>query len=279
MNKAHDIATLNALAHRLRTHSVRMLAAAGSGHLGGCLSSADLLATLYGAVLNVRAEEPEWEARDRFVLSIGHIAPVYYATLAERGFFPVEGLQTLRALGSPLQGHPARIHGPKGVDTASGSLGQGLSLGVGFALAARLKGLDYHSYVLLGDGELQEGQIWEAAMTAAHYKLSNLTALVDWNGVQIDGQTAEVMCLEPLAEKWRAFGWEVLEVDGHSIGALLDAFDTRKSHQKPRVLLSRTQMGRGIKSITGDYRWHGKAPNAEEAKRFLKELDEYNGSI
>lgn len=267
------------LALRLRIDCVRMLARAGSGHLGGCLSSADIFAALYGGRLRVRPEEPEWADRDRFVLSIGHVAPVYYAALAERGFFPREELITLRALGSRLQGHPSRGHNLSGVDTASGSLGQGLSVAVGFALAARLKGQSYRTYALLGDGELQEGQVWEAAMSASFYGLDSLTVLIDRNRVQIDGQNSRVMEVEPLAEKWRAFGWECTIVDGHIIPYIFDAFEWSDSKGKPCAIICETEMGRGVASIAGDYRWHGKAPSEEQAARFEQEILEYSAEL
>lgn len=273
MSKVLELADL---AQRLRIDSVRMLAKAGSGHLGGCLSSAEILAVLYGERLHVRPHEPRWAGRDRFVLSIGHIAPVYYAALAESGFFPREELLTLRELGSRLQGHPSRSHSLPGVDTASGSLGQGLSVAVGFALAARLQGRDYHTYALLGDGELQEGQVWEAAMSASFYGLSNLTVLVDRNRVQIDGQNRQVMEIEPLAEKWQAFGWGCIATDGHMVPSLLDAFAQRDKLQKPCAIICETEMGHGVESIAGDYRWHGKAPTEEQAERFEKEIESYS---
>lgn len=264
------------LARRLRLDSVRMLARAGSGHLGGCLSAADIMAVLYGERLRVRPEEPEWDGRDRFVLSIGHIAPVYYAALAERGFFPLEELLTLRELGSRLQGHPARSHSLPGVDTASGSLGQGLSVAVGFALAARLQEKEYHTYALLGDGELQEGQVWEAAMSASFYGLDHLTVLIDRNRVQIDGQNRQVMEVEPLAEKWQAFGWGCIATEGHKVPSLLSAFAQRDAVKKPCAIICETEMGQGVASIAGDYRWHGKAPSEEQAAQFEKEIEDYS---
>ena len=276
MSSAVEVAEL---ARRLRIDSVRMLARAGSGHLGGCLSAADIMAVLYGARLQVRPEEPEWEDRDRFVLSIGHIAPVYYAALAERGFFPTEELLMLRTLGSRLQGHPSRSHGLPGIDTASGSLGQGLSVAVGFALAARLKGKGYHTYALLGDGELQEGQVWEAAMSAAFYGLENLTVLVDRNRVQIDGPNRQVMELEPLADKWQAFGWDCIVTEGHMVLSLFNALEQRDKLQKPCVIICETEMGHGVESIAGDYRWHGKAPSEEAAAHFEEEINDYSSAL
>lgn len=260
------------LAYHIRCDVVRMLTHAGSGHLGGSLSCADILAALYGDVLRYDVQQPHWEARDRFILSIGHVAPAYYATLARVGFFPVEQLATLRQYGSRLQGHPSVRHGLPGVDVATGSLGQGLGVGVGAALAARLTHRDYHTYVLLGDGELQEGSVWEAAMSASFYKLTRLTALVDRNRVQIDGANAEVMALEPLEAKWRAFGWQVLTLDGHDLSALAEGFRLRQRLEGPCVLICNTEMGHGIARIAGDYSWHGKVPTDEQMPEFLEEL-------
>lgn len=260
------------LAHLVRSDVIRMLAAAGSGHTGGSLSCADILAVLYGGVMNVDAGDPHLESRDRFVLSIGHTAPAHYAVLARVGFFDPQQLTTLRQLGSPLQGHPSLSHGLPGVDTASGSLGQGLSLGVGFALAAKLQGVPWRTYVLLGDGELQEGQIWEAAMSASHHKLGNLTAIIDRNRLQIDGPTSTVLSLEPLADKWVAFGWSVLECDGHSHEELKNCFALALKSDKPSVVIANTTMGRGVEEIENNHLWHGKCPSAEQVNSFLEQL-------
>lgn len=260
------------LAFNIRCSVVKMLAAAGSGHLGGSLSCADILATLYGAVLKKQPENPKWGGRDRFVLSIGHVAPAYYAALAHSEYFPVEELLTLRKLGSRLQGHPSRLSGLPGVDASSGSLGQGLSLGVGFALAARLGGGIWTTYVLLGDGELQEGEVWEAAMSASHHHLGNLVAIVDRNGLQIDGPNQLVMGLEPLAKRWESFGWRVLEVDGHDIEALLSALTDARPPDVPTVVIAKTVMGHGIRSIANKAEWHGKSPKPEQVDGFIHEL-------
>ncbi len=262
------------LAFNIRCDVVRMLTHAGSGHLGGSLSCADILAVLYGSVLRYDVEQPQWADRDRFILSIGHVAPAYYAALARVGFFPVEELSTLRQYRSPLQGHPSVRHGLPGVDVATGSLGQGLGVGVGTALAARLTHKAYSTYVLLGDGELQEGSVWEAAMSASFYKLNNLTAVVDRNRVQIDGANTAVMDIAPLEAKWRAFGWHVLTVDGHDLTALAEAFDKRKELEGPCVLICNTKMGHGIASIEDDYHWHGKVPSFEQKSLFLAELEQ-----
>lgn len=259
-------------AHALRRHVVEMVGKAGSGHPGGSLSASDIVAALYfGGVLHVDPKDPAWPDRDRFVLSKGHAAPVLYAALAERGFFPKETLLTLRQLGSILQGHPDSKKVP-GVEVPTGSLGQGLSLAVGMALAGRLDRKDYRVWVLLGDGECEEGQVWEAAMAAAHYKLDSLTAIVDHNHLQIDGFVHAVMSPEPLADKWRAFGWDVVAVDGHDVPALLDAFHAPRVAGKPRAIVAETVKGKGVSYMEGLASWHGKAPKGEELDRALAEL-------
>lgn len=257
----------------IRSGIIRSLAAAGSGHTGGSLGLADVFTYLYFHVLRHYPAEPNWKDRDRVVLSIGHVAPVLYATLARAGYFSMEELLTLRQLGSRLQGHPGRDHGLPGIELSAGSLGQGLSVAVGMALAARADKKDWRVYSIHGDGELQEGSIWEAAMSAAHYKLGNLVAIVDRNCLQIDGTTEDVMALEPLADKWKAFGWEVLECDGNSYSELKHTFgQLKKQGKKPRVIIAKTIMGKGIREIEGDHRWHGRAPTRQEAKRFLEAL-------
>ena len=265
---------LKRVANRIRQDIIEMLAAAKSGHPGGSLSAAEILACLYFQEMRLRPAEPRWPERDRFVLCKGHAAPVLYAALAERGYFPRERLLELRRTGAMLQGHPD-MKGTPGVDMSTGSLGQGLSAASGMALAGKLDGKDYRVYALLGDGEVAEGQVWEAAMAAAHYKLDNLTAILDWNGLQIDGPTASVMNSAPLAEKWRAFGWHVLEVDGHDITALLAAFARARDAQgQPTILLARTVKGKGVSFMENQVGWHGNAPNAEQAAQALQELRE-----
>ncbi len=273
MTVSQNTTSLSEIAQHIRIDIVKSLAEAGSGHLGGSLGLADVLTTLYFHVLNHKPAEPLWEERDRFILSIGHVAPVLYSTLAHAGYFPKEELLTLRKLGGRLQGHPGREHGLPGIELSAGSLGQGLSVSVGLALAAKLDKKNWKVYSVHGDGELQEGSIWEAAMSASHYKLDNLIAIIDRNGVQIDGKTSEVMEIEPLANKWKAFRWQVLECNGHNFEDLINTFNKAgQSINKPTVIIAHTIMGKGIKEIEGDYRWHGKAPNQGEAERFIAEL-------
>jgi transketolase len=256
----------------LRKHIIKMTCAAGSGHPGGSLSAADIVATLYFHELRLDPSRPDWPDRDRFVLSKGHAAPVLYAALAERGFFPVEELLNLRKLGSRLQGHPDMRKVP-GVEMSTGSLGQGLSAANGMALAARLDRRDYRVYVLLGDGEIQEGQIWEASMAAAHYKLDNVTAFLDHNGYQIDGPVREVMSPEPVAAKWRAFGWHVIEIDGHNLSEILSALAEAKTVRgRPTMIVAETVKGRGVSFMEGQVDWHGVAPKPAERDRALAEL-------
>ena len=258
-------------AYNIRISIIRSLEAAGSGHLGGSLGLADVFSVLYFHTMKHRPQEPEWAERDRLILSIGHVAPVLYATLAEAGYFPKEELLTLRKLGSRLQGHPGRDHGLPGIELSAGSLGQGLGVAVGTALGLRQQQNNARVFCILGDGELQEGSVWEAAMSAAHYRLTNLTAIVDRNGVQIDGPTEKVMSLEPLKQKWEANGWHAVVTDGHDISDLMDAF-ANPHQQRPTVILAQTMMGRGVPEIENDYRWHGKAPDAAQAKRFVDSL-------
>lgn len=263
---------LQSAAKVIRRDIVTMLAEAGSGHPGGSLSAADIVTALYFEVMNVNPEQPKWPERDRFVLSKGHAAPVLYAALAERGYFEPAELKTLRKLGSRLQGHPDMKKLP-GVEMSTGSLGQGFSAANGMALAGKVDKKDYRVYVLLGDGEIQEGQVWEAAMLASHYKLDNLTAFLDYNGLQIDGPTEEVMSPGSLADKWRAFGWHVIEIDGHDIKQILEAVDKAKQTTgQPTLILAHTIKGKGVSFMENQVGWHGKAPNAEQVQQALEEL-------
>lgn len=265
---------LKRMANQIRQDIITMLLPAKSGHPGGSLSAADFLSVLYFHEMNVKPEEPRWADRDRFILAKGHAAPVLYAALAEKGFFPKEELLGLRQTGRMLQGHPDMKKIP-GVDMSTGSLGQGLSVANGMALAGKLDKKDYRVYVVLGDGEMAEGQVWEAAMAAAHYKLDNVTAILDFNGLQIDGTTESVMSSSPLPEKWRAFGWHVIEVDGHDIEGLLAAFAEAKGTKgKPTILIARTVKGKGVSYMENQVGWHGNAPSAEQGEQALKELRE-----
>lgn len=267
-----DVRLLQQKANLIRRHVLKMTFAAGSGHPGGSLSSADILAALYFRVMNHRPDEPKWPDRDRFVLSKGHAAPAFYAALAESGYFPVSELLTLRKLGSRLQGHPSRSKTP-GVEMSTGSLGQGLSVANGMALAGRLDKRAYRVYCLCGDGEMQSGQIWEAAMLASHYKLDNVMAFVDRNGLQIDGATESIMSIDPLADKWRAFGWNVMEIDGHDLRQILDACDAaRETKGKPTVVVARTVKGKGVSFMEDEAGWHGIAPTVEQGRQALLEL-------
>jgi transketolase len=261
------------IAKKLRRHIITMTGKAGSGHPGGSLSSVEIVTTLYWKVLRHRPTDPQWTDRDRFILSKGHAVPLLYAVLAECGYFPVEELPTLRQLDSRLQGHADRTATP-GVEISSGSLGQGLSFAIGTALAGRLNSQSYRVYVLLGDGECDEGQVWEGAMAAAHFKLDSMVAIVDNNGQQIDGWNYDVMNLEPLNQKWEAFGWHVIEVDGHNFDQLLDAFEQAKLVKgQPTVIIAHTIKGKGVSFMENNPDFHGKAPNAAEVEIALKELE------
>ena len=277
IEKIPDYAQLEQIAKTIRKNIVISLAGAGSGHLGGSLGLADVFAVLYFSRMQHDPKKPDWPGRDRLILSIGHVAPVFYATLAQAGYFPMEELKSLRKLGSRLQGHPGRDHGLPGIELSAGSLGQGLSVAVGMALAAKMDHQDWKVYSIHGDGELQEGSIWEAAMSAAHHRLDNIVAIVDRNHVQIDGNVCLVMEIEPLAEKWKSFGWQVFECNGNDIRQLVGTFEmAEKTKEKPSVIIAKTFMGKGVASIENDYRWHGKVPSPYQVEDFLKQIDEEN---
>ena len=266
-----SVAELENIANKLRLHVVEMTYAANSGHPGGSLSAADLMATLYFRVMRHDPSNPQWEDRDRFVLSKGHVAPVLYAALAESGYFPVEDLLTLRKIGSKLQGHPVRGKVP-GVEMSTGSLGQGLSMACGIALAGKMDGKDYNTYCLLGDGELQSGQNWEAAMFARQYSLNNLIAFVDRNHLQITGNTEGAVGLEPLPEKWKAFGWNVIMIKGRSRRQIIEAISKAKTSSRPTVIIMDTIKGKGVSFMENNAGFHGKACNAEEFEKAVAEL-------
>lgn len=267
-----DYALLKKKSKVIRKHIIEMLHKAGSGHPGGSLSAADIITVLYFHEMKIDPKNSKWEDRDRFVLSKGHAAPVLYAALAEKGYFDREELSNLRQINSMLQGHPD-IKGTPGVDMSTGSLGQGFSAASGMAIAGKIDKKDYRVYALLGDGELQEGIIWETAMAAAHYKLDNLTAIIDFNKLQIDGPNAEVMGVDPVTDKFKAFGWNVLEIDGHSFEEIINALEEAKNTKgKPTILVAHTIKGKGVSFMENQVGWHGNAPKDDDRERALKEL-------
>lgn len=257
----------------VREDIVTMIHQAGSGHPGGSLSSVELLVGLYfGGFLRVDSKNPEWEERDRFILSKGHVAPVLYSILARKGFFNLKELNTLRQFGSILQGHPHRGHTP-GLDCSSGSLGQGLSIANGLALAFQKQNRGNRVYCLMGDGELQEGQIWEAAMTSAQHRLDNLCAVVDYNHVQLDDRVEKIKSMGDLAQKWKDFGWNVIELDGHDLDAVMYAYElAARCKGKPTVLVAETVKGRGVSYMEGDCNWHGTPPDEKQLEQALREI-------
>lgn len=273
------LSNLSMKANILRRDIIEMLTEAKSGHPAGALGMADIFAALFFSVLKHNPKQPLWKDRDRLVLSNGHICPVLYAAMAESGYFPKSELKTLRILGSRLQGHPSRVHLP-GVETSSGSLGQGLSLAIGMALSARMSEEMYRVYCVMGDGEQQEGQVWEAFMFAGANKLRNLTVIIDRNNIQTDGFTEDVMPVDPLKAKYESFGWYVIEIDGHNIEECIDACEKAKAiFEKPTVIIAHTIPGKGVDFMQWDPSWHAKAPNKEQAKKALKELRTLKGLL
>jgi transketolase len=268
-----DTVFLKQQAKRVRIEILKMLTEAGSGHTGGSLSAADVVTALYFYKMRHRPDVPNWRERDRFILSKGHAAPLLYVVLALTGYFDISVLKTLRKIGSPLQGHPCSKT-LSGVEISTGSLGQGLSISNGIAIGLKIDNLNSRVYCLLGDGETQEGQVWEAAMTAAHYKLDNVCAIIDLNGLQIDGPVSKVKAIEPVASKWSAFGWHVIDIDGHDMEAILKAFDEAETIKgKPSVILARTVKGKGVSFFEGKVEYHGIVPTRDELEMALKELD------
>jgi transketolase len=263
---------LKALTKQLRVDIIRMIEAAGSGHPGGSLSVIDLLAVIYWKFLKHDPKRPDWPERDRLILSKGHACPALYAVMAEQGYFPKSRLATLRKLDSPLQGHPDRLRLP-GIEFSTGSLGQGLSVAIGMAFAAKLDGKAWKTYAIMGDGEMQEGQGWEALMSAPKFKLDNLIAVVDHNGGQIDGPVAQVMDLEPLADKMKAFNWEVQVVDGHDLAAVEKALAAaQKTGGKPHMIIAKTVKGKGVSFMENNIAWHGSAPKKADADKAVEEI-------
>lgn len=269
-----EILELKKIANEIRKDIITSVFSAKSGHPGGSLSSADILTYLYFEEMNIDPKNPQKQDRDRFILSKGHVAPVYYSTLANRGFFPKEDLKTLRKIGSYLQGHPDKKHIP-GVDMSTGSLGQGISAAVGMALSAKLGNDNYRTYTLLGDGEIQEGQVWEAAMFAGHKKLDNLVVIIDNNGLQIDGNIEEVCSPYPIDEKFKSFNFHVINIDAHNFDEIKMAFDEARSiKDKPTTIIAKSIKGKGISFMENQACWHGSAPNEEQYELAMKELNE-----
>lgn len=273
MSSEQLLAELEDRAYRIRRHILEMTTAAGSGHPGGSLSSADILAALFFYKMRYDPRNPRWEERDRFILSKGHAAPALYAALAEAGYFPPEDLLSLRRLGSYLQGHPDQRLTP-GVEVSTGSLGQGFSFAQGVALAAKLDGAPFRVYALISDGEMGEGQIWEAALFAAHHHLDNLTGIVDVNGIQNDGFVKDILRTDPVADKWRAFGWNTLEIDGHKMRAVVEALDGATACQgQPSMIVCHTVKGKGVSFMENNPAFHGNAATKEQLVQALAELD------
>lgn len=269
------IKELEEKARSVRYQIIQMLTEAGSGHPGGSLSPVELIVSLYYVKLRHNPKDPHWPDRDRMVFSKGHACPLWYTILADCGYFPKEELLSLRRYGSILQGHPDCRRTP-GVDISSGSLGQAFSAACGMAAAGKLDKKSYRIYVLLGDGEIQEGQVWEAAMSASHYKLDNLCAILDYNGYQIDGSVSEIMGLEPIKDKWKAFGWHPIEVDGHNLAEILKAYDKAETiKDKPTIIIAKTIKGKGVSFMENTAAWHGKTPNKEQSEQALKEIMNY----
>ncbi|MFC2154882.1 transketolase [Acidobacteriota bacterium] len=272
MNKT-ELNRLTGIAREIRIHIIKMLAESGSGHPGGSLSLADILAYLYFKEMRIDPKNPEMQDRDRFLLSKGHAAPVLYAALALRGFFPVEDLSSLRKIHSHLQGHPHRIDTP-GVEASTGSLGQGLSMAVGMAIGCKLSQSDANIFSVIGDGEAQEGQIWEAAMTAGFRGLANLCVFLDYNDLQIDGRVSKIKDIYPVKEKWQAFRWHVVEIDGHNLEEIETAVEHfKREAEKPTMVIAKTTKGKGVSFMEDGVDWHGTAPSREEAEQALKELN------
>ena len=272
MKKINDIKGLEILADDIREEIIRMLLSAGSGHSGGPLGIADVFTALYFNIMNHEPKKPWWDGRDRLILSNGHICPVLYATLAKSGYFPLSELKTLRKIGSRLQGHP-HMHSLPGIETSGGPLGQGTSIAAGMAYGAKMDGKKYKVFLSMGDGELDEGQCWEAFMFAGKYKLDNLIGFVDRNRIQIDGNTEDIMPLEPLADKFRAFNWHVIEIDGNDMKQILSAFIKARGHEgKPTVIICKTIPGKGVSFMERRFEWHGKTPVKEEAIIALQQI-------
>ena len=270
--KPMSVKELEKMAVIIRCDIIDMICTAAAGHPGGSLSAADVVTALYFRIMRIDPENPGWPERDRFILSKGHACPVWYAALAERGYFDKSHLKTLRQMGSILQGHPDMRKTP-GIDMTAGSLGHGLSAGLGMALSGKLQQKDYHVFVIIGDGESQEGSIWEASMAAPNFKLDNLTAILDYNHLQNDYSVDDIMPIHPAVDKWQAFGWHVLDIDGHDMAQVVAALEEAKSHKgKPTMIIANTVKGKGVSYMENVCEWHGRAPCQEEADQALEEL-------
>ena len=264
---------LRTIARDLRIDALTMINRRGQGHPGGALSAAEIMAALYFHQLRIKPENPSWENRDRFILSKGHASAILYPALAKRGYFPVEELKTWGEIGSHLQGHPDRVKTP-GVDMSAGCLGHGISIGAGLGLAARINGLDFRTYVMIGDGECQAGIIWEGVMLAAKYRVSNLITILDYNEVQLDGRIDEIMPLEPMKAKWASFNWNIIEIDGHNMKEVLDSLDDAYSYTGgPTVIIAHTVKGKGVSFMEGKAEWHYRVPTTDELKLAMEELN------
>jgi len=267
-----EIKKLQDIAREIRCSVLTMVKEAKVGHIGGSLSITDILVALYFKVLKIKPDQPEWPDRDRLVLSKGHGATAMYSTLAERGFFPKEELKTFGLINSNLQVHPDRNKVP-GIEASTGALGQGLSIGLGMALAAKLNKKDYYTFVILGDGETQEGQIWEAAMFASHYRVDNLTAILDYNNIQLMGSVSEIIEIAPVAEKWLSFGWEVLEINGHDFNQIIESlYKAKEIKGKPTIIVANTTKGKGVSFMQNTCKWHGGVPSDEEYVKAMAEV-------
>lgn len=279
MKKVKGVYELNLIANEIRKDIIKMLVNAGSGHSAGPLGMADVFTSLYFNVLNHDSKKPHWDKRDRFILSNGHICPVFYATLARAGYFPLSELATLRKLGTRLHGHP-HINAAPGIENSAGPLGQGISIAAGVALGAKMNGEKYRVYCSMGDGELDEGQVWEAFMFASAKKLNNLIVIVDRNYIQIDGNTEKIMPLDPLEDKFKSFGFNIIPINGNNIKEILAGFEkAKKSQEKPSVIIAYTVPGKGVSFMEGKYEWHGKTPNKEQAEIALSELQKIEDSL
>ncbi len=267
-----EILRLDEIARQLRIDSIKMIYTRQSGHPGGALSAAEIIAALFFHKLRLKPEDPQWEGRDRFFLSKGHASAVLYAAMARRGFFPIEDLDRWGELDCHLQGHPDRVKTP-GIEMSAGPLGHGIAVGAGNALAAKKKQQKYRVYVLMGDGEMQAGIVWEAATVAAKYQLNNLTVILDYNDVQLDGAVHDIMPLEPLADRWKAFSWHVVEINGHNMRQVIEALDLAEEiHSKPTIIIAHTTKGKGVSYMENDHRWHGAVPKPEQYDQAIAEL-------